>query len=151
MYLSEMIRDLSKEYDAPMFQPHCTLYSPVTDLEKAKDVLDSMELHPITVTKTGIGQSDVIWKTVFIKLQNSGELSTLQRDIVSKISAPNPTPYSFFPHISLIYKKMPAEDKASIIRKLDMKDSYVMDKIAIVKTGDNVESWESAYAKGLKS
>ena len=32
-----------------------------------------------------------------------------------------------------------------------MKDSYVMDKIAIVKTGDNVESWESAYAKGLKS
>lgn len=140
-YLSEIIKELSEEFDAPFFLPHCTLYSPVTELSVVEDILEPMKLNPITVTITGIDQSDLIWKTVYIDLEKSHEIATLQKKIESSLR--NPTPYFFTPHISLIYKEMPPAEKESIIRKLDVKDSYLMDRIEIVNTSENVEKWET--------
>ncbi len=140
-HLSEVIQDLAEEYDAPQFRPHCTLYSPVTDIFGAESILESMELNPIAVTKTRISHSDSLWKSIFIELEKSPELSTLQQQVKSQLFHPNPN--SFKPHISLIYKKMPEEEKESIIRKLNLKETYLMDKIELVKTGDKVENWKS--------
>ena len=158
-YLSEVIQDLAEEYNAPLFRPHCTLYSPVTDISAAESILNSIAFDPITVTKTGIRNSDSLWKTVFIELEKSHELSTFQYQIESQLLNPNPNPppagtsvqagnpYSFKPHISLIYKEMPEEEKESIIRKLNLKENYQMDKIAIVKTGENILGWGTVFIK----
>nr|MBT6368159.1 hypothetical protein [Candidatus Neomarinimicrobiota bacterium] len=150
-FLSSVIRELAEEYDAPFFSPHCTLYSPVTDLSTAKDLIKSIGLNPIEVRKTGIGQSDVIWKTIFIELEKSHELSNFQHQIESHILTPNLNPYSFNPHISLIYKEMPEEQKRSIIRKLDVKDSFLMNTVEIVRTGGTVDHWATVYWKELKT
>jgi 2'-5' RNA ligase len=144
-YFSSVIQELADEYDASVFYPHCTLYSPVTDFSLAQSILEKIVLNPIQVTPIGISQSDNIWKTVFIELELSVELQFLKREIESIFLLP----YSFSPHISLIYKELADEEKESIISKLDVKNSYKMDAIRIVRTGNTIPNWKTVYTKGL--
>jgi len=95
----------------------------------------------------GLNHTMNIWKTVFIELEDSPELLDLQQNIVSSI--PNLKPYSFEPHISLIYKEMPMEKKEKIIRNLAVRNSYKMDKIIAMKTGPNVDQWEKVMEVSL--
>lgn len=142
-YLQEIINELSSAYEAPIFAPHMTLYSP-TNLSKEaltdiiKPIADDTE--KLYVTMSGLARTNTIWKTVFIELESSPEFMQLQQAIVS--SLPDPKPYSFEPHISLIYKEMTDEQKEEIIRNLTVRNSYKMDKITAMRTGPNVEEWE---------
>jgi len=61
-----------------------------------------------------------------------------------------PQLYQFDPHISLIYKKLDAKKRKSILTKLDMKKAFIIDKISIVRTSGSVESWETVYNKTLQ-
>ena len=149
-YLQNIINDLASEYQAPVFSPHLTLYSP-TDLSKdvLRDRITSVaeRTNKLYVTMNGLNHTMNIWKTVFIELEDSPELLDLQQNIVSSI--PNLKPYSFSPHISLIYKEMPMEKKEKIIRNLAVRNSYKMDKIIAMKTGPNVEQWEKVMEVSL--
>ena len=142
-YLQEIVNELASEYQAPVFSPHCTLYSP-TDLEanELDKILEKAggKVSSLYVTMDKLDHTTNIWKTVFIELEKSLELSNLQHSLVSLI--PDPKPYEFLPHISLIYKEIPIELKEKIIRKLTMRNSYIMDKIIAMKTGPNVVQWE---------
>ena len=94
----------------------------------------------------GIDESDDIWKTVFLKLVNNSTLKKMN----SLFNQAFPHIYQFDPHISLIYKKLDAKKRKSILSKLDMKKSFVIDKITIVNTSGLVESWETVYSKRLE-
>ncbi|MFQ6678531.1 MAG: 2'-5' RNA ligase family protein, partial [Fidelibacterota bacterium] len=135
-YLQKIINDLASEYHAPVFSPHCTLYS-LVDLEVKElvTILDkaSEGMRPIYVTVDKLNYSPNIWKTVFIELELSKELEKLQSRVFSLL--PNPKPYDFSPHISLIYKEMPFDQKQRIIRNLSVRNSYKMDKMIAMKTG----------------
>ena len=74
--------------------------------------------------------------------------STLKK-INSLFDKAFPHRYHFDPHISLIYKKLDFKKRKSIINKLDMEKSFVIDKISIVCTSDIVEDWETVYSKKL--
>ncbi len=142
-YLQNIINELASEHQAPVFSPHMTLLSPV-DLNENElhSVFSnvSKEFEPLNVTLAGINHSPNIWKTVFVELEESLELITLQQQIASQLSS---TPlYEFLPHISLIYKDLPQEKKEEIIRKLAVRNSYKMDKITAMRTGPHVEKWE---------
>ena len=142
-YLQAIIKELAHEFQAPIFSPHCTLMSPV-DLHKKElqSVLlnVSKEIAPICVTMSGLNYSNNIWKTVFIELEESPGLIDLQQRIANHFS-PAPA-YEFFPHLSLIYKEMPVEQKEEIIRKLTVRNSYKMDTITSMRTGPDVTKWE---------
>ena len=142
-YLQEIVNELASEYQAPVFSPHCTLYSP-TDLEahELDKILEKAgeNFGSLYVTMDKLDHTTNIWKTVFIELEKSLELSNLQHSLVSLI--PDPKPYEFLPHISLIYKKMTAEQQEQIIRNLAVRNSYKIDRITAMKTGPDVEHWE---------
>ncbi len=142
-YLQNIINKLASENQAPVFSPHMTLLSPV-DLNENElhSVLSnvSKEFEPLYVTLAGINHSPNIWKTVFVELEESLELITLQQQIASQLSST--PPYEFLPHISLIYKDLPQEKKEGIIRNLAVRNSYKMYKITAMRTGPNVEEWE---------
>ena len=144
--ISRSIQSLSKKYLAPIFKPHCTIFSPITDLNKAKIIINQLDQKIFQVDVQGIDESDDIWKTVFLKLVNN---STLKK-INALFSQAFPEIYQFDPHISLIYKKLDAKKRKSIISKLDMKKSFAIDKISIVCTLGSVENWETVYSKTLK-
>ena len=144
--ISRSIQSLSKKYLAPIFKPHCTIFSPIIDINKAQDTIEQFDQKKIQINVESIGESDDIWKTVFLKLVNN---STLKK-INALFSQAFPEIYQFDPHISLIYKKLDAKKRKSIISKLDMKKSFAIDKISIVCTSGSVENWETVYRKTLK-
>ena len=144
--ISKSIQSLSKKYLAPIFKPHCTIISPITNLNKAQIIIDQLDQKEFQVNVKKIDESDDIWKTVFLKLVNN---STLKK-INGLFSQAFPQIYQFDPHISLIYKKLDAKKRKSILTKLDMKKAFIIDKISIVRTSGSVESWETVYNKTLQ-
>jgi hypothetical protein len=118
-YIQAIINNLAATYQAPVFDSHCTLYSP-TDLPAAelKQILEQSanNMKSFYVKKAAISHTENIWKTIFIELLRS-------------------------PHISLLYKEIPDKKKEDIIRNLQVKNSFKMDKIAAVQTGPNVDNW----------
>ncbi len=144
--ISKSIQSLSKKYLAPIFKPHCTIISPITNLNKAQIIIDQLDQKEFQVNVKKIDESDDIWKTVFLKLVNN---STLKK-INGLFNQAFPQLYQFDPHISLIYKKLDAKKRKSILTKLDMKKAFIIDKISIVRTSGSVESWETVYNKTLQ-
>ena len=144
--ISNSIESLSKKYLAPIFNPHCTIFSPITNLYKAQTIINQLEQKIFQVVVEKIDESDDIWKTVFLKLVNDPTL----KKINALFNDAFPQTYQFDPHISLIYKKLDAKKRKSILSKLDMKKSFVIDKITIVNTSGLVESWETVYSKRLE-
>ena len=141
-YLQAIINNLAATYQAPVFNTHCTLYSP-TDLPAAevKKILErsAKNMKSFYVKKATISHTENIWKTIFIELLRSPELEQLQQAVISQF--PKGQPYEFLPHISLLYKEIPDKKKEDIIRNLQVKNSFKMDKIAAVRTGPNVDNW----------
>ena len=144
--ISKSIQSLSKKYLAPIFKPHCTIISPITNLNKAQIIIDQLDQKEFQVNVKKIDESDDIWKTVFLKLVNN---STLKK-INGLFNQAFPQIYQFDPHISLIYKKLDVKKRKSILTKLDMKKAFIIDKISIVRTSGSVESWETVYNKTLQ-
>ena len=143
-YIKVIIDNLSINYQAPVFSPHCTLYSPI-DLPKAelKKILErsAKNMKSFYVKNIMISHTEDLWKTIFIELLRSSELEQLQQEVISQFQVEQP--YNFSPHISLLYKEIPDKIKEDIIRNLQVKNSFKMDKIAAVRTGPNVDNWET--------
>ena len=143
-YIQVIIDNLSINYQAPVFSPHCTLYSPI-DLPKAelKKILErsAKNMKSFYVKNIMISHTEDLWKTIFIELLRSSELEQLQQEVISQFQVEQP--YKFSPHISLLYKEIPDKIKEDIIRNLQVKNSFKMDKIAAVRTGKKVDNWET--------
>ena len=143
-YLQGIINNLAATYQAPVFNTHCTLYSP-TDLPalEIKKILEQSanNMESFYVKKATISHTENIWKTIFIELLKSPELEQLQQAVISQF--PNGQPYEFLPHISLLYKEMSDKKKEDIIRNLQVKNYFKMDKIAAIRTEPNVDNWET--------
>jgi len=143
-YIQVIIDKLSTNYQAPVFSPHCTLYSPIDlPIEELKKILErsAKNMESFYVKKTTISYTEDIWKTIFIELLRSSELEQLQQTVIRQFHLEHP--YEFSPHISLLYKEIPDNKKENIIRNLQLKNSFKMDKIAAVRTGPNVDNWET--------
>ena len=142
-YIQVIIDNLSINYQAPVFSPHCTLYSPI-DLPKAelKKILErsAKNMKSFYVKNIMISHTEDLWKTIFIELLRSSELEQLQQEVISQFQVEQP--YKFSPHISLLYKEIPDKKKEDVIRNLQVKNSFKMDKIAAAQTGPNVDNWE---------
>ena len=141
-YLQGIINNLAATYQAPVFNTHCTLYSPTAlPALEIKKILEKSanNMESFYVKKATISHTENIWKTIFIELLCSPELEQLQQAVISQF--PKAQPYEFLPHISLLYKEIPDKKKEDIIRNLQVKNSFKMDKIAAMQTGPNVDNW----------
>lgn len=142
-YLKNIIDKISEEYQAPKFEPHITIYglvdSEISLIETiAKEI--TLNQNSFVVKKSEILQSDELWKTVFIELKTSQQLESIHKKFkkyFEKISK-----YKFDPHISLIYKILPTEEKIKIINELNIKKEFVVSKLAIQKFFPDIEKWK---------
>ena len=92
---------------------------------------------------TNINYTNNFWKTLFFDIETSPELIEIHRALLNYL--PNKHIYQFLPHISLIYKKLSLEQKTKIMKKIISKKCFTMNKIAIVQTGEDVNSWKICY------
>ncbi len=143
VYLSSIIQSLSEAYDAPPFEPHCTIYSSVDDLESAKTIIDQLNFKPFEAKVNGLSQSDYIWKTIIFELETNPHLLLLHYLFDQAML----DPYTFEPHVSLIYKKMGEGERERIIQSLSIMSKINFDRIAIVNTSEPVSEWTSVFEK----
>lgn len=137
----DKIKELSKVYDSEPFQPHCTLISPVYDIELAKDIIHEIDINPFRVKPITLNQSSNIWKTVFIELEKNEILNQLYQLFQNK----QPPNEDFVPHISLIYKTMEEKERMGIVDSLRIQQFYKFSGIAIIDTSKAVEHWKTVY------
>ncbi len=143
LYLQNVINCLSDIHNSLSFSPHCTLVSGIkSNKHELENIIDNSidNIGPIIVKSKKISYTNILWKTVFIELVVSKDLKSLQNSIFTEIKSN--IDYKFDPHISLIYKLMTNDIKKEIINSLHLKNSFKMDKIVAVKTGQNILDWK---------
>ena len=142
-YLKKIIDELAEKYHAPKFEPHITVYglmdSEMSLIESiAKEA--TLNCNSFLVEKSEILQSEELWKTVYVELKMNNHLELIYKNLkkhFEKISK-----YEFKPHISLIYKILPIEEKIKIINELDIKSEFMIKKLVVQKFFPEVEKWK---------
>lgn len=119
-YLKSIIVDLAKQYNAPNFEPHLTLFCGSTpnlekttaDLERFASDQDSIEL-----TIQEVDATKDFHKTLFLQFGLTEQLANLNKSIQSELD-PN-SQYHLNPHMSLLYKALKLHKKKALAEKID--------------------------------
>lgn len=142
-YLKKIIDKISEKYHAPKCKPHITIYGLVDSEMRLIDSIvkeATQNCNSFLVKKSEILQSDELWKTVYIELKMNSQIDWIHKNLkkhFEKISK-----YEFNPHISLIYKILPMEEKIKIINELDIKDEFIINNLVIQKFFPDIEKWK---------
>ena len=150
-----IVRILRKQFHAPSFDPHLTLFLTTKDCHSPKKVLRQIRSSPLCLAVRGVAVSPKFTKTLFVRLKPSRALRKLVADLArankSRAKAPSD------PHVSLLYKKMShtaKKEMASVLR-LPFRTA-VFDSIAAVRltlpvcTGAEVTKWKIVAKKSLR-
>ena len=144
--IAEIIVKLAREYDGPIFQPHCTLLgktnvplpkikSAVIDLMSNSNLID---VHPVNIR-----YSDNIWRALYIELYEKEVLAQWSEHICSLMSIDNNKDY--LPHISLMYNTIPAREKEKLLGEIKIKSAYTIQSIQIIECSDKVIDWKIVF------
>ena len=142
-YFQSVIRDLARRFDAPVFEPHVTLYG--TDAvgdDPAKVLAAALaNVKPYRLSIAGIDFSAKFTKTLFVQFRPDAGLTELSQKL--RAASLSQRDYELNPHLSLIYKTMPAETKIEIKEALRLPFEEVrFDSVKAILTPAKIESRE---------
>jgi hypothetical protein len=111
-FFQGIIYDLARQYDAPVFEPHVTVHVGADQTDAAAKALRDVarDCKPVHVTALGVDQSEEFVKTLFVQFAMSGELRKINGIIVANDSLQ----YELKPHLSLLYKNLPAATRTEL-------------------------------------
>jgi 2'-5' RNA ligase len=144
-FYNQIIASLSKQYAAPKFAAHMTIYSKISSISEAKKAVSAIKSKKIRAKILGIGESDYLWKTLFVKIKKDRELVSIHKYLHDSLE----NNYDFTPHLSLIYKKINAKTKREIRSGLKIKKSILFDSMVIIRSSKTVKNWKIIYRKKL--
>ena len=153
-----LIAELAQRFDAPLFEPHLTIYVESVSRGNARRVLDEVaaDFGQIRMSVAGMRFSEEFFKTVFVQFFASAALTRLSEAIQSY--SVHAVGYHLDPHLSLIYKTMSADEKNKLAASLRLPfDEVVFDSVAAInvpneaKSPAGVESWERVAERRLKT
>jgi len=146
----EIIRILAKQFDAPRFEPHLTLFATSHSPQTAKKVLRQIKARPIRLKIRKIAYSPKFTNTLFVQLAPMKSLDRLVVDLAGARKSVRD------PHLSLIYKKIPARTKKELASTIRLPfRSVVFDSVKAVRcpfpttTRADVEAWRVIATKSL--
>jgi Cyclic phosphodiesterase-like protein len=140
-WLSKVIQDYAAEYDTPVFEPHLTFYSGMVQPgENLQSIVGDCLVNPspITLEIMGLNYSENFFRTGFITFALSDRLLQLSHAIRDRLSAPKE--YVLEPHLSLMYKDIPIEQKRlAMLRFVVSVQSVTFDTVKVVMPSS--EGW----------
>ena len=140
-WLSKVIQDYAAEYSTPVFEPHVTLYSgEIQPSENLSEIIAESvaPASPITLEVMGLNYTADFFKTGFITFASIERLSQLSCAICDRLSTPKE--YLLEPHLSLIYKDIPIEQKRlAMLRFVVSVQTVTFDTVKVVMPG--AEGW----------
>jgi len=141
----EIIRILAAEFNAPRFEPHLTL-GPAKDTA----LLRNVQVAPVKLRIRGIALSAKFTKTLFIQFESNRDLERLAGLIARDRKSLRD------PHLSLIYKKLPAATKRELAATIKLPFRYLMFDVlrmmncaSPTETSRDVEEWRMLGRKRL--
>ena len=155
-YFGSLIRDLALRFDAPVFEPHVTLYVTQTANEDPAAVLQSglADSNPLRLSVAGLDCSDEFSKTLYIQFQPDVALQRLSEKL--RTASGSQRDYELNPHLSLLYKTMTPAAKREIANSLHLVFTEVdFDSVTAVtspvkiESREDVESWRIVAAEPL--
>ena len=155
-YFSTIVRDLATRFDAPLFEPHVTIYVTDDTSENAGAVLEQAleDRGRFRLSVRGLDYSDKFTKTLFVQFEPDAELTRLSSDLRRASSVQSE--YQLNPHLSLIYKKMSPEMKVQVAHSLRVPfDEICFDSAkavispAKIEARADVEAWRVVAEESL--
>jgi 2'-5' RNA ligase len=155
-FFQQVINDLARRYDAPVFEPHVTVHVGADQADATEKALGEAvrEFKHIVLTPLGIDQSDEFIKTLFVQFAMSVELQRFNEIIRSAVH--DSSHYELKPHLSLLYKNLAAVTRRELVASVNVPFSEVtFDAIKAVrcmsptKSGADVEAWHVVAAASL--
>ena len=156
-FLENMICDLARRYDAPVFEPHVTIHVVSNHVEAAEKVISQAAFgcEPIELKLLDVRHSGEFTKTLFVQLALNTELHRLNKIMRSDVQ--NSFDYRLEPHLSLLYKKMLILARRRLARSIKLPFSeMIFDSIKAVRcplptrNRADVEAWRIVATKSLR-
>ena len=156
-HFASVISDLAGRFDAPVFEPHVTVYA--TRMGKDEDggaLIEQLvaDCPNYSLRISGAGSSDEFTKTAFVEFQPDEALSRLSANF--RQASSNKDEYHLDPHLSLIYKTMPPERKAEIANSVSLPfeevrfdSAWAVISPADIKSREDVEAWRVVATQQL--
>ena len=144
----KIISTLSKRLDSPFFEPHITIYGHMnTNLENLKVIITKLVLNnnqfSTSAKKINIGNS--FFKSIYIKIDSNPKLQGLNDICKKRLSLVKK--YKFDPHLSLAYGLFEEEMVHNAMKNIIIPKYVVFSGISVVKTGRDVEKWETVFQR----
>jgi len=155
-YFEKMITDLAGKHDAPVFEPHLTIYVGSNRSGAIEKILSraAIDCEPIQLEVLEVRQSYEFTKTLFVQFGSNAKLQQLNETI--REASETPSDYQLEPHLSLLYKKMPIPARRELAGSIKLPFSTVVfDSIKAVRCVSptcnraDVEAWRVIATKAL--
>jgi Cyclic phosphodiesterase-like protein len=141
--LCTIIEDLARELKAPMFEPHVTLY---VGVQSADDDVEALLGHAAqsvgtpTLRIAAVRTSPELFKALYLEFEPDPATERLCGLFRAGLKAASP--YVLTPHLSLLYKQLPATTGTALARRFDLAGQRItFGQITAVRPGDGGEDW----------
>jgi hypothetical protein len=157
-YFASVISELAARFDAPLFEPHMTVYATTMGNENVAELLEQAvaQSQAYALLVAGVDFSDEFTKTVFVQLEPNEAVTRLSASFRQASTMKNE--YQINPHLSLIYKTMPPETKAEIahsvalpFQEVRFESAKAVISPAEIKSREDVEAWRVVASQKLRA
>jgi hypothetical protein len=144
----EIIRQLAAAFDAPVFEPHVTVYSgPLSPRDNPREVVaaTAAETFELVLRSNGIAHSEPFTKTLFVEFA-ANEILTQLSEALKQRSAQS-VQYELKPHLSLIYAPLAPAARSRLADEIVLPSTVRFDALKAilssehVRTREDVEAW----------
>ncbi len=148
-FFQSVINDLAQRHDAPVFEPHVTIFVGANRVGAAERALSEVarEWRSINLKTLEIDQSDEFIKTLFVQFALNRRLRQINKTI--RDAATDSSHYELKPHLSLFYKTMPAAARRKLASSIIVPYSEIgFDALRAVRcvsptrSRADVEAWQ---------
>jgi 2'-5' RNA ligase len=157
-FFQDLINDLARRYDAPVFEPHVTIYVGANSTDAVNTTLSkaARDCKRIMLQALEVSHSDEFIKTLFVEFGLNTKLRQLNQVIRS--AAQDSSDYDLKPHLSLLYKRMSVQTRRQLARSIEVPFSQVVfDSLKAVRcisptrSRADVEAWRIVAKEPLGS
>lgn len=154
-FFQGVINDLARRYNAPIFEPHMTIYVGSERLEAEKVIAKAARGCGLVQAKVlKVCQSGEFIKTLFVQFALEGKLPQLNEMI--RDAAQDSSDYQLNPHLSLLYKRMSILARRQLAQSIKLPFLEVTFEsikavrcISPTQNRADVEAWRVVAAKAL--
>jgi 2'-5' RNA ligase len=156
-FFQRTINDLACRYEAPVFEPHLTVHVGADQADAAAKALEkaASEFELVRQMPLGIDQSDDFVKTLFVQFAMTAQLGKING--VIRHAAKDSSQYELKPHLSLLYKNLPAAARRELAASITLPFSEIpFDSLQAIRCVSptqkraDVEAWELIASKILR-